>query len=285
MSIEKFEDIFKIIVLGASGVGKTTLLEHFADKVFEEHRTAKTGVNFFTKQINVNGKEYKLQFWEFIEDKQFEDFHQAYSSGASAVLFVFDLTKQETFKFHKKCLRNIWWQINLNRAPLLLIGNKLDLVKNKKLIERKKYNEFVINEGLLGYIETSIKNFDELEKLTPKLVQQIIHLKSFYGKQRPRNLRTKEQKNTILGKEADIRLEELWERKTYSDPEEIQKLISAWEKIVKEKPDYRDGHLQLALLYYKIFEDEKAKEYLQKAIELDPNCEVGRKLKEIMSNL
>lgn len=191
MSEEQFEDIFKIIVLGASGVGKTSIMEHYAEKVFEEHRTAKMGVNFFIKQIRVNGKDYKFQFWDFIHNKQFESFHQVYSSGASAVFFVFDLARPETFEFHKICLKNIWWQINLNRAPLLLIGNKLDLIENKELIDRKKYGEFVRKEGLLGYIETSITNNDELEEQIPKLIQQIIHLKSFYGKQRPRDLRSR----------------------------------------------------------------------------------------------
>lgn len=191
MNEEQFEDIFKIIVLGASGVGKTTIMEQYAEKVFDEHRTAKMGVNFFRKQVRVNGKDYKFQFWDFIYNKQFESFHQVYSSGASAVFFVFDLTRPETFEFHERCLKNIWWQINLNRAPLLLIGNKLDLIENQEIIDRKKYGEFVRKEGLLGYIETSIKKNDELEEQIPKLLQQIIHLKSFYGKKRPRDLRAR----------------------------------------------------------------------------------------------
>lgn len=89
--------------------------------------------------------------------------------------------------------------------------------------------------------------------------------------------------NKVLGEQTSQKFEELWQRKHYSDPKDIRRLITAWEEIVKEKPHYRDGYLQLAYLHYKIFENEKAKEYLQKAIELDPNYEPARELEEILS--
>jgi len=92
------------------------------------------------------------------------------------------------------------------------------------------------------------------------------------------------QSNTIFGKEVNSKLEELWQKKLYSDPENIKKLIIAWEKIIDEKPNYRDGYLQLAYLYYKLYKNEKAKEYLQKAIKLDPNYEPIRKMKKILSS-
>ena len=87
----------------------------------------------------------------------------------------------------------------------------------------------------------------------------------------------------ILGEQAETKLDELWQKKQYSDPEDIRKLISAWEKIVEEKPNYRDGYLQLAILYYKLYENDKAKEYLNKALDLDPNYEPAKELKKILN--
>ncbi len=86
----------------------------------------------------------------------------------------------------------------------------------------------------------------------------------------------------VLGEQTNPTLEELWQRKHHSDPKDIKRLIAAWEKVIKEKPDYRDGYLQLAYLHYKLYEDEKAKEYLEKAIELDPNYELTRLMKEVL---
>ncbi len=88
----------------------------------------------------------------------------------------------------------------------------------------------------------------------------------------------------VLGKQTNPQPKELWQKKYYSDPKDIKRLIAAWEKVIEEKPDYRDGYLQLAYLHYKLYETEEAKEYLEKAIELDPNYELTREMEEILEN-
>ena len=87
----------------------------------------------------------------------------------------------------------------------------------------------------------------------------------------------------VLGEQSNSELQELWQKKHYADPKDIQRLIDAWEKIVEEKPNYRDGYLQLAILNYKIYKIEEAKEYLNKALAIDPNFEPARELKKIIS--
>jgi tetratricopeptide (TPR) repeat protein len=94
----------------------------------------------------------------------------------------------------------------------------------------------------------------------------------------------------VLGKTSSLETENwllktkrLWQQKHYSDPKDIRRLISAWEKIVEEKPNYRDGYLQLAYLHYKLYENDKAKEYLNKALDLDPNYEPARELERILN--
>lgn len=92
---------------------------------------------------------------------------------------------------------------------------------------------------------------------------------------------TPQPKTGILGITTST-FSQLWQRKMASNPEDIRRLIEYWEKIVAEKPDYRDGYLQLAILHYKLYENEKAKEYLQKALELDPNFQPARELEKIL---
>lgn len=84
----------------------------------------------------------------------------------------------------------------------------------------------------------------------------------------------------VLG--LSSRLEELWLRYQEENPEELQKLIEKWERIVAETPTYRDGYLQLALYYFKLGDKEKAQENLQKALELDPNYEPTKELEKLI---
>jgi tetratricopeptide (TPR) repeat protein len=85
-----------------------------------------------------------------------------------------------------------------------------------------------------------------------------------------------------LVKQTNLSLEELWQEKQANDPEDIKKLIILWEEIVAQKPDYRDGFLQLAILNYKISENEKAEEFLKKALIVDPNFPLAEELKKII---
>jgi tetratricopeptide (TPR) repeat protein len=92
------------------------------------------------------------------------------------------------------------------------------------------------------------------------------------------------QKNNsqFLDEASNLNLASLKQQKNLSDPEDIKKLIHFWEKIVAEKTDYRDGYLQLAILNYKIWQNEKAQEYLKKALIVDPNFEPALELEKII---
>ena len=78
-------------------------------------------------------------------------------------------------------------------------------------------------------------------------------------------------------------LEKLWQEKTFNDPQELRKFISAWESFVKQKPDYRDGFLKLAFFYHQLGEKQKALENLRKAKLLDPNYPGIKKMEELIS--
>ena len=86
----------------------------------------------------------------------------------------------------------------------------------------------------------------------------------------------------VLGQQTSQKLEELWQQKQYSDPQDVRRLIAAWEKIVEEKPDYRDGWLQLTVLYYKLYQNDQAKAALQKALYIDPNYAPAKELAKII---
>ncbi len=174
MSKVKYKDIFKILVLGAPGVGKTTLIEKYADKPFHDN-IPKIGVNFFIKQVNVDGHDYTLQFWDFFNEEKFGSLHSLYYKGASAIFYIIDLSKPKTLEYHQNYIEKVWNEGKLSNCPVLLIGNKLDLVQNENEIDRKKYFEFVRKEGFLGYIElTSTNNIENLMNAIPMIIQSTL---------------------------------------------------------------------------------------------------------------
>ncbi len=175
MSKEIYKDIFKIVVLGATGVGKTTLIEKFSDKSLHEDAAPKVGVNFFIKNVNIDGHDYKLQFWDIIDDDKFGSLQTLYYTGASAIFFIFDLSRPETFDNYQIRFKKVWTQVRKDKCPVLIIGNKLDLVENQEAIDREKYRKFIKKEGLMGYIElTSTNNIDDLVNQLPNIIQKTL---------------------------------------------------------------------------------------------------------------
>ncbi len=174
MGDEKFKDAFKILVLGDEGVGKTTLIKHYSEKIFEKDVSPIVGVEFYIKHVDIDGHDYKLQFWDFFNEEKFGSMHTMYYKGASAIFYIFDLSKPETIDNYQKYLNKVWDEAKVNKCPVLLIGNKLDLVKDPNKIDREKYYKLVRQEGFLGYIETSMNNLENIIKQVPNIIQSTL---------------------------------------------------------------------------------------------------------------
>lgn len=86
----------------------------------------------------------------------------------------------------------------------------------------------------------------------------------------------------VLGEKTDFNIENLWQKKYFSNLSDIQRLAGVFEKIIAEKPQYRDGYLQLAFLYYQLYQKDLAEEYLQKALEIDPNYYFSNEFKRLL---
>lgn len=158
-------------------------------------------------------------------------------------------------------------------AFLLIVLFSLLLPKDQFQISKEKVfknpNDI---EAHLNLAEEFLKNND-LQKTETELVKT-------YNIQHTTNNKEGEK---VLS--ATSRFEELWQKWQEENPTELKKLIEKREKFVSENPTYRDGYLKLTLYYFKLGNPDKAKENLQKAIALDPNYEVSRKIeKELGEN-
>ncbi|CAD8178118.1 unnamed protein product [Paramecium octaurelia] len=155
---EAKEQLIKIITLGTSGAGKTSLLTRLTHDQFTESYIATIGVDFAIKRLFINNQPVKLQIWDTAGQERFRTaISKSYYRGASGIFLVFDIANEASFndvqQWHKQTLEEIK---NMNQdIQFLLVGCKCDL-ENQRQISYDVAYSFAQSLGM-HYIETSAK--------------------------------------------------------------------------------------------------------------------------------
>jgi len=132
------ELVYKIIVIGDPAVGKTSLLNNFLSKRFEEKYIPTVGVNILKEQLTVSDDKgsdvmVNLMFWDIAGQPQFYMLHRPYFNGADGMILAYDLTRSSSFSNV-----NNWYnsavRYGLSGIPRILVGNKIDLKDERKII-------------------------------------------------------------------------------------------------------------------------------------------------------
>jgi Ras-related protein Rab-2A len=152
--------VFKYIIIGDSGVGKSCLLLQFTDKRFEPLHDLTIGVEFGARMVSIDGKNVKLQIWDTAGQETFRSITRSYYRGACGALLVYDVTRRETFTHLQTWLEDA--KANANTAiTIMLIGNKCDL-DNKRQVRKDEGEAFAKANGLV-FMETSAKTAQNVD--------------------------------------------------------------------------------------------------------------------------
>jgi Ras-related protein Rab-1A len=162
--------LFKLLLIGDSGVGKSCLLLQFADQTYNDNYISTIGVDFKIKTINLDAKKVKLQIWDTAGQERFRTITSSYYRGAHGIIVVFDVTEIETFNNVKTWLKEIQQYASEN-VSILLVGNKCDIV-DRRVVEESVAIEFAKNENI-HYIETSAKNATNVNEAFESIAKQI----------------------------------------------------------------------------------------------------------------
>ncbi|CAA2958331.1 ras-related RABC1 [Olea europaea subsp. europaea] len=170
----EFDYLFKLLLIGDSGVGKSSLLLSFTSDTFEDLSPT---IDFKVKHVAVGGKKLKLAIWDTAGQERFRTLTSSYYRGAQGIILVYDVTRRETFTN----LSDIWAkEIDLystNQDCIkMLVGNKVDK-DSERTVSKKEGMNFAREYGCL-FIECSAKTRDNVEQCFEELVLKILETPS-----------------------------------------------------------------------------------------------------------
>jgi len=170
MHASEYDFLFKLLLIGDSGVGKSCLLLRFADDTYTESYISTIGVDFKIRTIELEGKTVKLQIWDTAGQERFRTITSSYYRGAHGIIVVYDVTDNDTFTNVKQWLQEIdrYASEGVNK---LLVGNKSDLT-SKKVVEYSVAKEFA-DQLKIPFLETSAKTATNVEQAFLTMAKEI----------------------------------------------------------------------------------------------------------------
>lgn len=166
----EYDYLFKLLLIGDSGVGKSCLLLRFADDTYTDNYISTIGVDFKIRTIDLNGKTVKLQIWDTAGQERFRTITSSYYRGAHGIIIVYDVTDRESFNNVKNWMTEIekYAMENVNK---LLVGNKCDLT-SKKVVAEEEGKELA-EKNNIRFIESSAKNAINVEQAFHMMANEI----------------------------------------------------------------------------------------------------------------
>ncbi|XP_074659626.1 ras-related protein Rab-18-like [Tubulanus polymorphus] len=161
----------KILIIGESGVGKSSLLLRFTDDTFDPEQAATIGVDFKVKTLTVDGNRAKLAIWDTAGQERFRTLTPSYYRGAQGVILVYDVTSKQTFQKLEAWLSELETFSTKHDIIKMLVGNKID--SDKREVSRDEGLKFARKHQCL-FIEASAKTKEGVQCAFEELVEKII---------------------------------------------------------------------------------------------------------------
>ena len=172
--------LFKLLLIGDSGVGKSCLLLRFADDTYTESYISTIGVDFKIRTIELDGKCIKLQIWDTAGQERFRTITSSYYRGAHGIIIVYDITDKDSYNNVKQWLNEIERYAN-ESVNKLLVGNKADL-EEKRMVQTDTAKEYAASSDI-NFLETSAKEKMNVERSFMKIAAQIMERMNAEGLQ------------------------------------------------------------------------------------------------------
>ncbi|XP_021482222.1 ras-related protein Rab-32 [Meriones unguiculatus] len=174
---ETREYLFKVLVIGELGVGKTSIIKRYVHQLFSQHYRATIGVDFALKVLNWDSRTLvRLQLWDIAGQERFGNMTRVYYKEALGAFVVFDLSRSSTFEAVLKWKSDLDNKVHLPNGspiPAVLLANKCDQKKDNNQ-SPSQMDQFCKDHGFTGWFETSAKDNINIDEATRFLVENML---------------------------------------------------------------------------------------------------------------
>ncbi|KAI1725370.1 ras family domain-containing protein [Ditylenchus destructor] len=161
----------KILIIGESGVGKSSLMLRFVDDLFDPEISATIGVDFRVRTINIDGNLVKLAIWDTAGQERFRTLTPSYYRGGQGVICVYDVGNRSSFDRLEHWIVELETYCTKSDAVKMLVGNKIDT--ENRVISREEGLQFARKHKML-FIEASAKTKVGVQTAFEELIEKIL---------------------------------------------------------------------------------------------------------------
>jgi len=170
---DEYDYLFKVVLIGDSGVGKSNLLSRFTRNEFNLESKSTIGVEFATRSIQCDSKTIKAQIWDTAGQERYRAITSAYYRGAVGALLVYDISKAVSYENVERWLNELRDHADSN-IVIMLVGNKSDL-RHLRAVQTEQAAAFAEKHGL-SFIETSALDSTNVELAFQRILTEIYHI-------------------------------------------------------------------------------------------------------------
>ena len=188
-----YQFIYKVILIGDANVGKTSIINRYVNRVFNDNQTCSTGVDFMMKTINYKENKIKLQIWDTAGMEKYKQITVSYYRGAQAAIICFDLTNRTSFHNLDRWIKEFIQYNPNNETIIVIVGNKCDLVSERE-VSREEIDKFV-SLNSYTYVEASAKAGENVDCIFNEIAEKLFNSS---------RLKTVQRQNITLSKNDKV---------------------------------------------------------------------------------
>ena len=170
MEDDNYEMMFKVVLVGDQFVGKTNIMSKYLKNEFHEDSKATVGVEFGSKQFNIDGHNIKAQIWDTAGQERYKAITSAYYKGAKGAFVVYDITNNTSFESIEKWINDLKGAADKD-LTIIVVGNKCDLEEKRQVAKEK--GEEKANKLEVAFMETSAFSGENLDKAFEMMINEV----------------------------------------------------------------------------------------------------------------